>query len=87
MSAAGKPGAPRNNQNRKGKKSVKRDRIPLTLSISEQNGLLALFERYLEAQGIEPTDDHIRSTARDMAYEAWETHLKRFLEDQEADLL
>jgi hypothetical protein len=68
--------APRNNTNRKGKKSVDRERIPINLSLSKGNGLLDLFQEYLLGQGIDPTDAAIREQAASWAYEYWGERLK-----------
>lgn len=72
--------APYKNKNAKGKKRVERERISLSLGISQQNGLLPLFESYLSAQGIEPTRDNIAELAREWAYHGWGERLKREIE-------
>ena len=71
--------APRNNKNAAGRR-VSRERITLTLGISEMNGLLPLFREYLSLQGIPDTDGNIQQLARDWAYLYWGERLKREIE-------
>lgn len=72
--------APRGNKNAAGKKRSERERISLSLGISKQNGLLELFAEYLSRQGTPPTDENIKSLARDLAYQSWAEWLKRQIE-------
>jgi hypothetical protein len=74
-----KTGAPRRNKNAS-KKRVARDRIAVNLSISEGNGLLDLFDRYLSVQGVPATDENIKQLASDWAYQYWGERLKREIE-------
>lgn len=74
-----KSGAPAGNKNASGKR-VERDRVSVNMGISVKNGLLELFSRYLSEQGIEPTDDNIKETARRWAYTYWAERLKREIE-------
>lgn len=72
-------GAKLRNKNATGKR-VQRDRIPVNMSISEKNGLLELFSRYLSEQGVEPSDDNIKELASSWAYRYWGERLKREIE-------
>jgi hypothetical protein len=87
--AHGRPGAPRDNQNKKGHTKEKK-RIPVNMSISDHaeisdgvyTDLRGRFEEYLLNQGIQPTEDAIKSLARQWAYEAWWFRLKKAEDDQ-----
>lgn len=78
--------ATRGNKNAAGKR-VNRGRIPVNMGISKQNGLLDLFEEYLSRQGIEPTDEAIKTLASDSAYRYWGEWLKREIETQDAAII
>jgi hypothetical protein len=90
----GKVGAPRNNQNRKGKGIKEKKRIQVNMSISDRievsdgvyTDLRHRFEEYLLNQGIDPTEDEIKAVARQWAYEAWWHHLRK-AEDDHAIIL
>lgn len=81
-----KVGAAYGNKNASGKR-VTRDRIRVDLSISEGNGLAALFVEYLSRQGVEPTQAAIAKTAKDWAYQYWEERLKREIETSDAAII
>ena len=84
-------GAPRNNQNRKGRGIKDKKRIPVNMSISDHSeisqgvyaNLRGRFEDYLLNDGIPPTEEHIQELARQWAYEAWWQHLQQ-AEDAQA---
>jgi hypothetical protein len=84
-------GAPRNNQNRKGKGTKAKKRIAVNMGISDRSeissgvyvDLRKRFEDYLLDQGVQPTEDLIKKVARDWAYESWWQHLSR-AEDEQA---
>lgn len=85
-----KVGAPRNNQNRSGKGVKEKKRIQVNMSVSDRcaisDGVLvdlrARFEEYLLAQGLDPSEEAIKSLARQWAYEAWWFRLKRAEDEQ-----
>lgn len=72
-------GAPIGNKNASGKR-VERERVSIHMSVSNKNGLLELFSRFLLEQGIEPTDDNIKEIASRWAYAYWGERLKREIE-------
>ena len=85
-----KVGAPRNNQNRLGKGVKEKKRIQVNMSVSDHcevsNGVVvdlrARFEDYLLSQGVIPTEEAIKSLARQWAYESWWFRLKRAEDEQ-----
>lgn len=89
-----KVGAPRNNQNRLGKGLKEKKRIQINMSISDRSeistgvivDLRARFEDYLLAQGVTPSEEAIKTLARQWAYESWWFRLKH-AEDEQAIIL
>lgn len=83
-------GAPRGNKNRTGKGTKQKKRIQVTMSISDRvemsDGIYAdlrgRFEEYFLDQGTQPTEDEIKSLARQWAYETWWHRLKKAEDDQ-----
>ena len=76
--------APRKNKNASGKR-VERDRIPVSLSLS--NGLLELTSGYLLSQGIDPNTENVRQHVRDWFYLSYGEWIKREIETSDQAII
>jgi hypothetical protein len=87
--AVGQAGAPLGNKNRAGKGTKKKKRVQISMSISDHSqisdgiyaDLRGRFEHYLLDRGIPPTEEEIKSLARQWAYENWWHRLKTAEDD------
>ena len=78
--------APKGNKNAAGQR-VQRERIKLSLSLSERNGLADLTSEYLLRQGIDPTNENIASFVSDWFYLNYGNWLKRQIEMDDTPII